>query len=80
MASRPSCRSDQESRSDLWRLPTRGAMGSGLRVVAGAVTSSQGSLEVRTRDKRLVLHPQGDGSTVAEVSDAHCRGAPGSIF
>ena len=33
--------------SKLWRLPTRGAMGNGLRVVAGAVTASDGRLEVR---------------------------------
>ena len=33
--------------SKLWRLPTRGALGNGLRVVAGAVAASGGSMEKR---------------------------------
>jgi hypothetical protein len=36
----------------LLRLPTRGALGNGLRVVAGAVLASDGSLVVTTRRKR----------------------------
>jgi hypothetical protein len=47
----------------LLRLPTRGALGNGLRVVAGAVLASSGSLVVATRNKRLVLRPERDGST-----------------
>ena len=47
----------------LLRLPQRGALGNGLRVVAGAVLASEGSLVVVTRDRRIVLHPQADGST-----------------
>ena len=42
----------------LLRLPTRGALGNGLRVVAGAVLASQGSLTVTTRGKRIELHPE----------------------
>ena len=47
----------------LLRLPQRGALGNGLRVVAGAVLASGGSLSVITRDKRIVLRPEHDGST-----------------
>jgi hypothetical protein len=47
----------------LLRLPTRGALGNGLRVVAGAVLASKGSLVVVTRNHRIVLRPEHDGST-----------------
>jgi hypothetical protein len=55
--------------SKLMRLPTRGALGNGLRIIAGAVLASQGSLVVVTRNQRVVLEPQYDGSTrVASVT------------
>src|SRR5712691_10201367 len=41
--------------SKLRRLPLRGMLGNGLRVVAGAVAASQGSLVVETRGHRLEL-------------------------
>src|SRR5260370_26427409 len=44
--------------SKLLRLPTRGALGNGLRVVAGAVLASGGRLEVQTRGHRYWLLPQ----------------------
>jgi hypothetical protein len=47
----------------LLRLPTRGALGNGLRVVAGAVLASGGSLVVITRNKRIELRPERDGTT-----------------
>jgi hypothetical protein len=47
----------------LLRLPTRGALGNGLRVVAGTVLASEGSLVVITRNRRIVLRPERDGST-----------------
>jgi hypothetical protein len=47
----------------LWRLPTRGALGNGLRVVAGAVLASDGSLAVITHDRRIELQPERDGTT-----------------
>jgi hypothetical protein len=47
----------------LWRLPTRGALGNGLRVVAGAVLASGGSLTVITRNRRIALRPERDGTT-----------------
>jgi hypothetical protein len=49
--------------SKLLRLPTRGALGNGLRVVAGAVLASDGSLVVKTRNRRIRLRPEHDGST-----------------
>jgi hypothetical protein len=55
--------------SKLLRLPQRGALGNGLRIVAGAVLAAEGSLVVTTRDLRIVLQPQADGSTaVANVT------------
>jgi Topoisomerase 6 subunit A/Spo11, Toprim domain len=47
----------------LLRLPTRGALGNGLRVVAGAVLASDGFLVVTTGSRRIELHPERDGST-----------------
>jgi hypothetical protein len=47
----------------LWRLPSRGALGNGLRVVAGAVLASQGTLTVTTGERRIRLRPEHDGST-----------------
>jgi hypothetical protein len=47
----------------LLRLPRRGALGNGLRVVAGSVLVSKGSLVVVTRNRRIVLRPERDGST-----------------
>ena len=47
----------------LLRLPTRGALGNGLRVVAGAVLASEGSLTVITRNRRIELRPERDGTT-----------------
>ena len=51
--------------SKLLRLPTRGALGNGLRVVAGAVLASGGRLVVETRGRRLDLRPQDNGDTLA---------------
>ena len=45
------------------RLPTRGALGNGLRVVAGAVLASDGFLTVITRGARMALKPGRDGLT-----------------
>ncbi len=51
------------SSSKLLRLPTRGALGNGLRVVVGAVLATGGDLTVETRGMRYKLKPQDDGST-----------------
>jgi hypothetical protein len=55
------------SSSKLLRLPTRGALGNGLRVVAGAVLASGGELIVRTCGRTLRLRPRdSDGGTDVE--------------
>jgi hypothetical protein len=55
--------------SKVFRMPTRGCLGNGLRVVAGAVLASGGSLIVRTSGRSLTLEPQDDGTTkVAETA------------
>lgn len=57
--------------SKLLRLPQRGALGNGLRVVASAVLVSHGTLAVITRNKRIELRPERDGrTTVIEVTPA----------
>jgi hypothetical protein len=53
--------------SKLWRRPDRGVLGNGLRVVAGAVLATHGSVTVSTRGRRLLLTPQDDGTTRYEV-------------
>jgi hypothetical protein len=50
--------------SKLLRLPTRGALGNGLRVVTGAIVSSGGKLFVNTRGERYEVIPQDDGTAV----------------
>jgi hypothetical protein len=63
----------------LLRLPSRGALGNGLRVVAGAVLASSGTLVVNTRNGRIKLKPQRDGTTtVAGSSPSSFRSAPAS--
>lgn len=52
--------------SKLVRLPTRGALGNGLRVVAGAVLASGGFLVVSTHGRSLRLDPLDDGTTAGE--------------
>jgi hypothetical protein len=49
--------------SKLRRLPLRGALGNGLRVVAGSVLASEGFLVVTTGNRRIELRPERDGST-----------------
>ena len=54
--------------SKLIRLPTRGALGNGLRVVAGAVLAAGGDLVVKTGGRELRLRPRdSDGRTDVEV-------------
>ena len=45
------------------RLPSRGALGNGLRVVVGTVLATEGHLRVITRGQALTLRPLEDGST-----------------
>lgn len=67
----------------LYRLPTRGALGNGLRVVAGAVLASGGQLRVRTRGRWLTLVPRDEGHTdvverrASEGTDSGLHDEPG---
>lgn len=56
--------------SKMVRVPSRGALGNGLRVVAGAVLASGGGLFVETRGHHFELTPRDDGSTDVEVTPA----------
>jgi hypothetical protein len=59
------------SSSKRWRLPTRGAIGNGLRVVTGSVISAGGRIIVCSGDRRITLRPQiEDGSTPVEKVEA----------
>ena len=60
----------------LLRLPTRGALGNGLRVVAGAVLASEGKLTVTTRNRRIELRPERDGTTtvIRSLAVEHPKG------
>lgn len=67
--------------SKIVRLPTRGALGNGLRVVMGAVYASGGTLEIETggQDEEpmaFVLKPRDDGHT--DVIDAGASGKYGT--
>ena len=53
--------------SKFLRLPSRGALGNGLRVVSGAVLATHGKLIVSTRGRSIRLAPQHDGLTNAEI-------------
>lgn len=59
--------------SKLLRLPSRGALGNGLRVVTGSVIATGGSLTVSTRGQVYRIHPQEDGSSTKEwiCTDSH---------
>ncbi|TAE74960.1 MAG: hypothetical protein EAZ85_03735 [Bacteroidetes bacterium] len=47
------------------RLPQRGALGNGLRVVMGTVYCMNGSLEIATKGRRIQIIPQDDGYSQA---------------
>ena len=56
--------------SKMLRLPTRGALGNGLRVAAGAVLASGGKLSVETRGARITLKPRHQDGTTASTRRA----------
>lgn len=56
--------------SKQYRLPTRGALGNGLRVVTGAVISTGGTMHISTSGKMYRINFQSDGtSTVDEIGN-----------
>jgi DNA topoisomerase VI subunit B len=46
-----------------WRLPSRGCLGNGLRIIVGTVAATGGTIEITTRNCRLVLRPLKSGRT-----------------
>ena len=50
----------------LFRLPTRGALGNGIRTIVGAVLASEGRLYLETRGRAYRIFPQYDGDTLVE--------------
>ena len=56
--------------SKMLRLPTRGALGNGLRVAAGAVLASGGKLSVETRGVSFTLKPRHQDGTTASTRRA----------
>ncbi len=56
--------------SKLWILPTRGALGRGLRQITGSVASGPGTITIISCNRRIVLRPQiQDGRTqVVEIT------------
>jgi hypothetical protein len=63
--------------SKLVRLPLRGMLGNGLRVVAGAVAATEGSLVVETRGHRLTLALCRQTGRTTVLSDEPVPGRPG---
>lgn len=53
--------------SKILRMPTRGALGNGIRVVAGSVIATGGTMVVSTRGKRYQIQFQPDGTSTAEI-------------
>lgn len=61
--------------SKLIKLPTRGALGNGLRVVVGAVIATGGELFVYTNGYKYKIEPQADGTSIAtNVGEFQHRG------
>src|SRR4051794_37079786 len=68
--------------SKLWRKPTRGAVGNGLRVVTGAVLGSGGVLIVESLGRRYQLEvdrPTGETRIAAETTSAVIQGTAVTI-
>jgi hypothetical protein len=59
--------------SKLIRLPTRGCLGNGTRVVGGAVLATGGRMFVATRGARYRLDFLDDGSTTAKRTGAYAK-------
>ncbi len=65
----------------LLRLPTRGALGNGLRVVAGTIVASGGTLLVSTKGKTFKMKMQDNGRTLAKFKgDYHEIGTKIEVY
>ncbi len=53
-----------------WRLPERGALGNGLRIIIGYIAATGGTIEVTSQDRRVLLRPLKNGRTeIIETSE-----------
>ena len=59
-----------------WRLPSRGALGNGLRIIVGCIVATGGTIEITSRDRRILLRPAKSGLTeiVAVAKAEHPTG------
>jgi DNA topoisomerase VI subunit B len=55
--------------SKFWRLPSRGQLGNGLRILVGCIAATRGTLEITTRDRRTLLRPLATGRTEIVATD-----------
>lgn len=62
------------------RLPSRGALGNGLRVVVGAVLSTGGTITVTTFGRTLVLRPEHDDGSTRVLSSTPCGETRGTTI
>jgi hypothetical protein len=54
-----------------WRLPQRGALGNGLRIIVGTIAATGGTIEIFTRGQQVLLHPRRAGHTqIIEVGES----------
>jgi hypothetical protein len=61
--------------SKFWRIPgSRGQLGNGLRFSVGCVAASKGTIEITTRNQRVLLRPLPTGKT--EIVEAHQADRP----
>ncbi len=56
--------------SKFWRLPLRGAMGNGIRCVAGACAATNGTIEVTRGRQRVLLRPTKHRTEILSVTPA----------
>jgi hypothetical protein len=54
--------------SKFWRLPLRGAMGNGIRVIAGSCAATGGTIEVTTRGQCFLLRPTKHRTEIVSVT------------
>ena len=57
--------------SKRFRLPMRGALGNGLRVVVATAYCTNGSIFIATKGRKLQLFPQDDGHTTFEEVESY---------
>ena len=52
-----------------WRLPSRGCLGNGLRIIVGTVAATGGTIEITTLNQRMLIRPLKSGKTEIVSTD-----------